>query len=144
MLTDPNIPETGKQKVKSSHGDDSCCYTYCGTPGRPSMCPNCPGHNDTWPPVACNASNTSARGTLECWPNLTALPTLSASKACPISPQTLHIILIVYWTKWTMIQLFIKSLKTISNILHCSLLMCVQCVRTPLALVKTKWKSRSL
>lgn len=31
---DPNIPETGQQRRKSSTGDEDCCYTHCGSSGR--------------------------------------------------------------------------------------------------------------
>lgn len=33
-FADPNIPETGEQRLKSSRGDEDCCYSHCGSPGR--------------------------------------------------------------------------------------------------------------
>lgn len=31
---DLNIPETGQQRQSSLTGDEDCCYTHCGSPGR--------------------------------------------------------------------------------------------------------------
>lgn len=28
-ISDPNIPEIGVQKLRSQHGEQNCCYTYC-------------------------------------------------------------------------------------------------------------------
>lgn len=33
-FSDPNIPETGQQRRRSTTGDENCCYTHCGSPGR--------------------------------------------------------------------------------------------------------------
>lgn len=29
LYTDPNIPETGEQLVRSNNGPNTCCYEYC-------------------------------------------------------------------------------------------------------------------
>ncbi|KAJ8920935.1 hypothetical protein NQ315_015728, partial [Exocentrus adspersus] len=34
LCLDPNIPESSEQRLKSPRGDEDCCYTHCGTPGR--------------------------------------------------------------------------------------------------------------
>ncbi|XP_057658499.1 uncharacterized protein LOC130895291 [Diorhabda carinulata] len=34
LCLDPNIPETGEQRLKSSRGEEDCCYSYCLSAGR--------------------------------------------------------------------------------------------------------------
>lgn len=43
---DPNIPETGEQKIKSNHGPDNCCYEYCDQTASRKLCARC-HWNDT-------------------------------------------------------------------------------------------------
>ncbi|GJQ84855.1 hypothetical protein Trydic_g476 [Trypoxylus dichotomus] len=67
LCLDPNIPETGEQRTKSSVGDEDCCYTHCGSPGR-GLCVNCSSgrpSNGTREPVPCavaTATKTSGCG----------------------------------------------------------------------------------
>lgn len=180
VVSDPNIPEVVPQKKNSSHGDADCCYTYCGTPGRP--CAHCPkgASSDTWelppciaaPNISTNSTsdNNSTGGQClsQCRPSMTSaasragsgLASAAAAAAdCSSSRHwTLYNVAMCHWTVvssspwtiWTLVvvleqqrQLACLLGTLLTDLIHCSLLMCVQCARTPLALVKTKWKSRS-
>ncbi|KAK9738593.1 hypothetical protein QE152_g9736 [Popillia japonica] len=60
-LENPNIPETGEQRTKSSVGDEDCCYAHCGSPGR-GLCVNCSSgrpSNGTREPVPCAAATAT-------------------------------------------------------------------------------------
>lgn len=39
--TDPNIPETGDQLVKSNNGPENCCYRYCSSSVYDGLCSYC-------------------------------------------------------------------------------------------------------
>ncbi|KAE8746419.1 hypothetical protein FOCC_FOCC006914 [Frankliniella occidentalis] len=40
LCLDPNIPESGEQMLKSSYGEDDCCYRHCNERGLPWLCPS--------------------------------------------------------------------------------------------------------
>ncbi|KAB0798142.1 hypothetical protein PPYR_09135 [Photinus pyralis] len=130
LCLDPNIPETGEQRLKSSHGDEDCCYTHCGSAGR-GVCVNCPGRpsNDTPVPVRCAAG--TATKTSEC--KVIAL----TSAASRTYYKVQHV-----WTAWnllTLTQMWIIN----NNILKCLLVMCANSARTLFRWIKTKWRSCS-
>ncbi|KAJ1528438.1 hypothetical protein ONE63_006850 [Megalurothrips usitatus] len=55
-LADPNIPESGEQLVKSSYGEDDCCYEHCTQDKLPTLCArntSCPPSEKTPPAVVC-------------------------------------------------------------------------------------------
>lgn len=178
VVSDPNIPEVVPQKKNSSHGDDDCCYTYCGTPGRP--CAHCPkgASSETWELPPCitapnistnstsdNTSSTGGQCLSQCRPSVTSAASRAgsglaspAAAAADCRHWTLYNVAMCHWTVvssspwtiWTLVvvleqqrQLACLLGTLLTDLIHCSLLMCVQCARTPLALVKTKWKSRS-
>lgn len=162
MLSDPNIPETGDQRLKSSVGDEDCCYNYSncgGTAGRDglgsSLCINCPkGPADiAATPVNCSAG--LGNSTSSCWSgggsgggagaSSGAAKTLSASR-------TLNEVLPL-WTAWIiLIQILpqqIISLTSITNTVYNLIvrhllvnMLCATSVRTSLLLtrIKTKWR----
>lgn len=127
-IPDPNIPETGMQKKKSSHGDEECCYTYCGTPGRPCIngCSN--GKvNETWPPVQCSSSQPATpRSTAECRP-----PSYHSSAPARSIPPAWQAVIFIR------ILPLLAAARTFINL--CSVCS-VNCARTLRACVK--WKSR--
>ncbi|KAG5893495.1 hypothetical protein JTB14_010545 [Gonioctena quinquepunctata] len=73
LCLDPNIPESTEQRLKSPTGDEDCCYSHCGSPGRGtqvkdnieaeggilSLCEHCPGRpsNSTIAPSSGSASS---------------------------------------------------------------------------------------
>nr|XP_023021001.1 uncharacterized protein LOC111509475 [Leptinotarsa decemlineata] len=93
LCLDPNIPETGEQKLRSSRGSADCCYKYCGSPGRGTaaqeyieegsrryldilnVCEHCPGRppNSTTAPSSGGASSRTFNKVFILW---TALITL--------------------------------------------------------------------
>ncbi|XP_030765491.1 uncharacterized protein LOC115889578 [Sitophilus oryzae] len=57
LCLDPNIPRL-EERLNSTTGDEDCCYTHCGAPGRggtPDTCEHCPGR----PPNAAPAAQPS-------------------------------------------------------------------------------------
>lgn len=123
-ISDPNIPETGMQKTKSSHGDSDCCYTYCGTPGRPCMqgCEN--GRiNDTWPAVQCVNQTISPRSACR--------PPSYSSGAHALTPSI--------WLRVALLRI-LPLMALARTIIHSCLVCYVNCARTLRACVK--WKKR--
>ncbi|GLV37925.1 Mid1 [Carabus blaptoides fortunei] len=173
LCLDPNIPEVFPQKKNSSHGDNDCCYTYCGTPGRP--CAHCPmgAPSDTWelppcitaPNISSNSTSDNSSTGGQCLSQCRSSMTSAASRAgsglasavtadCCRHWTLYNVAMchwtVVLWTIWTLVVILEQQRQLagllgtlLTDLIHCSLLMCVQCARTPLALVKTKWKSRS-
>lgn len=131
-ISDTNIPETGEQKRKSSLGDEDCCYTHCGTPGR-GLCEHCPGRpsSDDNPvvPVKCVSDNG------------TRTPGCKVGAVSSAPATRTHNKVFQMWTAW----IFMSTIKiqTVYNILQYLLVLCGTCVRTALKRMKTKWRSRS-
>jgi hypothetical protein len=126
-VSDPNIPETGEQRLKSSRGDEDCCYTHCGSPGRGGsgpaevlgVCEHCPGR-----PTKSNASDVAT--------STTAAPGAAAGRTCnKVS---------LLWTAWIISITLIENTQTIYNTLQCLLVLCATSVRTTLLLTWTKTK----
>lgn len=116
---DPNIPETGEQKRKSTIGDEDCCYTHCGSPGR-GLCEHCPGRPDTPDtphPVDCPTDNT------------TKASGCRTSAAAPT--RTLNKVFLL-WTAW-----IILTQTTNTNMLLRFLVMCATSVQRT-TWIKTK------
>ncbi|XP_018331339.1 uncharacterized protein LOC108741152 [Agrilus planipennis] len=173
LCLDPNIPETGEQRAKSSHGDEDCCYTHCGTPGR-GLCVQCPGatnktqpsepFNDTPVPVRCaagtappkssNCKATATATTTTTTISTTTTTTTSTSTTSTTRAATAHAVsaarthfchfhlVCAWWTACTIV-LFSYYSRTISDVLLQLLVLCANCVRTPLSRIKTKWRSCS-
>ncbi|CAH1369295.1 uncharacterized protein Mid1 [Tenebrio molitor] len=127
LCLDPNIPETGEQRLKSSRGDEDCCYTHCGSPGRGGsgpaevlgVCEHCPGR-----PTKSNASDVAT--------STTAAPGAAAGRTCnKVS---------LLWTAWIISITLIENTQTIYNTLQCLLVLCATSVRTTLLLTWTKTK----
>ncbi|KAK3922922.1 Transmembrane protein FAM155B [Frankliniella fusca] len=58
LSPDPNIPESGEQLLKSSYGEEDCCYRHCSERGLPWLCPSDKSclekpPEKTPPPVVC-------------------------------------------------------------------------------------------
>lgn len=127
MFSDPNIPETGEQLVKSSHGDEDCCYTHCGSPGR-GLCINCPGRPSNNTPVPVRCAVGIATKTSDC--KATALSSAARTNKIVVHPL---------WTAWILLtQIWINK-----NILKCLLVMCANSARTLFRWIKTKWRACS-
>lgn len=122
-VSDGNIPETGLQRSKSSVGDEDCCYTHCGSPGR-GLCEHCPGRpaNDTAAPVDCATDGSGAR------------PPCRSGAALSAAARTLNQVLPTMWTACAL------TLMIHLDLLQCLLVMCVTGVRTSLTLIKTTWR----
>ncbi|XP_017776120.1 PREDICTED: uncharacterized protein DDB_G0271670-like, partial [Nicrophorus vespilloides] len=103
LCLDPNIPETGAQRKKSSTGDEDCCYSHCGTPGRgvggcegPNIIVNCPAGrpatNDTPEPVPCtdglNFGVSSCSGGGPKQPSSSSSPSSEAAAAASSTSST--------------------------------------------------------
>lgn len=117
LFLDPNIPETGEQRRKSSNGDEDCCYTHCGSPGR-GLCEHCPGRpsTNTPEPVNCPTDNTTKASGCK-------------TSAAPHT-RTLNKVFLL-WTAWI---IFTNT----NNILQCILLiLCATSVQRTTCWIKT-------
>lgn len=142
-VSDPNIPETGEQRTKSSVGDEDCCYAHCGSPGR-GLCVNCSSgrpSNGTREPVPCaaaTATKSSGCGKVGGAPS-------SSGAASRTHKVQLHQLL---WTAWIhLLMIFARHQHqtiyiTTNNTLKCLLLTvlcavccCISSVRTPFLLL---------
>ncbi|XP_044728109.1 uncharacterized protein DDB_G0271670 [Chrysoperla carnea] len=97
LCLDPNIPETGKQALKSSHGSEDCCYTYCETKG---VCAKC--LDTATPDVATLYNDTSWRVRCTTTPNVPAGATSAAGSSndqrasnCPSKQQQTTVVVVV-------------------------------------------------
>ncbi|XP_022912780.1 uncharacterized protein [Onthophagus taurus] len=119
LCLDPNIPESGEQRSKSSQGDEDCCYTHCGTPGR-GLCAKC-----------ANASSVSALGGIvtPAWVQC-ASPAAQRTPPCRAASsgaQTTHNRKVVHplWTAW----IILIHTQTIIDLFKCLLAVCATSVR---------------
>lgn len=130
-VSDSNIPESSQQRVNSWRGDEDCCYTYCGSPGRGSrggsgfmelldVCEHCPGR-----PRKKNGSEDA--------------PAPIYRAGAPANRTFNKVSLL--WTAWIIyLTLIEQHTQTISNILlQCLLVLCATSVRTTLRLIFIAW-----
>lgn len=135
-ISDPNIPETGEQRLKSSRGDEDCCYTHCGSPGRGGsatakvlgVCEHCPGR-----PTRKKKSNVTTP-TRDVPTSTVAAPGAATGRTCNKVPRL--------WTAWIISITLIEYTQTIYNTLQCLLVLCATSVRTTLLLLMTWTKTK--
>lgn len=123
-FSDANIPETGEQKRKSSSGDEDCCYTHCGSPGR-GLCEHCPGRPsiNIPEPVNCSTDNTTKASGCR---TSAAAPTI----------RTLNKVFLL-WTAWIIsIQTYNNNINNI--LMQCFLVLCATSVQRTTTWIKTK------
>ncbi|XP_044268672.1 transmembrane protein FAM155B, partial [Tribolium madens] len=136
LCLDPNIPETGEQRLNSSRGDEDCCYTHCGSPGRGgsgtaevlNVCEHCPGRPKK------KKKKNNANGS-----NVTTKSTTAAARGAAAARTCNKVSLL--WTAWIISITLIEHKETIYNTLQCLLVLCATSVRTTLLLLllMTKW-----
>ncbi|KAJ8960823.1 hypothetical protein NQ318_020119 [Aromia moschata] len=131
----PNIPESGEQRLRSSRGDEDCCYTHCGAPGRgerPGAGGGGGGGGSRWSPETFGVcEHCPGRPPAEALP---MAPTYRAGAR----PRTINRVFLL-WTAWMTLLLQTDRQIYLSTI-QCLLVMCALCVRTPMCWLKTKWR----
>ncbi|XP_066143606.1 NALCN channel auxiliary factor 1 [Euwallacea fornicatus] len=101
LCLDPNIPRL-EQRPNTTTGDEDCCYSHCGAPGRGDVyvCANCPGR--------------PANGTTEA--QVRPRSTTSGTRTSIVSR----------WMLWTVLLLTLRP----TNLLNCFLTGTANSVRT--------------
>ncbi|CAH1183598.1 unnamed protein product [Phaedon cochleariae] len=112
LCLDPNIPETGEQRLKSSRGDEDCCYTHCGSAGRG-------GHLQRY--IEVGSRHRDVLAVCEHCPGQPAAPS-SAALPGGAPARTFNKALLL-WTAWIA---FVQTERLISLLL----VMCEYSVRT--------------
>ncbi|XP_044752542.1 transmembrane protein FAM155A [Coccinella septempunctata] len=115
LCLDLNIPLTGQQRLRSSHvGEEDCCYSHCGSPGRGGgtmeLCEHCPGR-----------------------------PANKEEEEPSIATRTHHRTSVLIWTAW----IFVNAQNQIKDLIKCLLVMCAISVRTTLTWTKNAYRSCS-
>ncbi|XP_045470344.1 uncharacterized protein LOC123677705 [Harmonia axyridis] len=116
ICLDLKIPLTGRQKLRSSHvGEEDCCYTHCGSPGRGGggtmeLCEHCPGR-----------------------------PGKEEKEETSIATRTHRRTSVLIWTAWIVAH----APNQIKDLLKCLLVMCAISVRTTLTWTKNACRSCS-
>lgn len=113
FLLDPNIPRL-EERANSTTGDEDCCYTHCGAPGRgPSdvyVCERCPGRP---------SNHTRGHST-----TTTATPDDSRRRSTvgddtPTSGTRTSISPVSRWMWWTYLLLTLRACARINDLLNC-------------------------
>ncbi|KAJ8978915.1 hypothetical protein NQ317_008894 [Molorchus minor] len=131
---DPNIPESDQQRLKSSHGDEDCCYTHCGSPGRGVPADGRGGDID----VSGGGGQRSPQvlGVCEHCPGRPPNDPANYYRAGS-QPRTLNKVLLL-WTAW--LTLTQTDRRIYYYTIHCLLVSCAVSVRTTICWLKNKWR----
>ncbi|KAF7287179.1 hypothetical protein GWI33_002546 [Rhynchophorus ferrugineus] len=111
LCLDSNIPRL-EQRPNSTTGEEDCCYTHCGAPGRGSLdvCEHCPGRPNNGTETS-PAAEEDADAVVAVDHHHDPVPSGSRTTIGPVAR----------WMWWTLLILTLRGGVRLNDLLNCSI-----------------------